>query len=85
MIEENGSFMIEMIQTISHPFEDMRLTSEFITSMFRAFFTTVIEQHFGNGVVDELFNRLAQKLSKHPIDFEMLKTQVVYYIVLKRK
>ncbi|CAN6827507.1 unnamed protein product, partial [Brassica oleracea] len=42
-IEENGSFMIEMIETISHPFEDMRLTNEFITSMFRAFLTTMIE------------------------------------------
>ncbi|CAH8302636.1 unnamed protein product [Eruca vesicaria subsp. sativa] len=85
MIEENGSFMIEMMETISHPFEDKRLSNEFITSMFRAFLTTVIEQHFGNGVVDELFSRLSEKLSKHPIDFEMWKTQVVYHVVLKRK
>lgn len=74
-----------MMETISHPLEDMRLTNEFITSMFRAFLTTVIEQHFGDGVVDELFSRLAEKLSKHPIDFKMWKTQVVYHVVLKRK
>uniref|UniRef100_A0A1J3E5A4 Putative S-adenosylmethionine-dependent methyltransferase n=1 Tax=Noccaea caerulescens TaxID=107243 RepID=A0A1J3E5A4_NOCCA len=83
-IEQNGNFMIEMMETINHPMEGMALTNDFITSMFRALLTTIIEEHFGVGVVDELFDRLAKKLSKHPIDFEMWKTQVVYYGVLKR-
>lgn len=76
--------MIEMMETINHPMEGMALTNDFITSMFRALFTTSIEEHFGDGVVDELFDRFAKKLSKHPIDFEMWKTQVGYYGVLKR-
>ncbi|CAL9224482.1 unnamed protein product, partial [Arabidopsis halleri] len=84
-IERNGSFTIELMETTSHPLEGMPLTNEFITSTFRAFLTTIIEKHFGDGVVDELFDRLAKKLYKHPIDFEMRKKQVVYYIVLKRK
>ncbi|CAA7055639.1 unnamed protein product [Microthlaspi erraticum] len=84
-IEQNGSFMIEIMETIGHPMEVKALTNDFLTSTYRAFLSTLIEEHFGDGVVDELFDRLAKKLSKHPIDFEMWKTQVVYYGVLKRK
>jgi hypothetical protein len=84
-IEKNGSFTIELMETTSHPLEGKPLTNDFITSTFRAFLTTIIEKHFGDGVVDELFYRLAKKLSNHPIDFEMRKKQVVYCIVLKRK
>lgn len=83
-IEQNGSFKIEMMENIGHPMEDKALTNDFLTSTYRAFLSTLIEKHFGDGVVDELFDRLAKKLSKHPIDFEMWKTQVVYYVVLKR-
>ncbi|KAL1194341.1 putative S-adenosylmethionine-dependent methyltransferase [Cardamine amara subsp. amara] len=74
-----------MMETEDHPLEAMQLTNDFITSMFRAIFSKVIEEHFGNGVVDELFDKLAKKLSKQPIDFEKCKKQMVYYIVLKRK
>ncbi|VYS68567.1 unnamed protein product [Arabidopsis thaliana] len=84
-IEKNESFTIELMETTSHPLEGKPLTKDFITSTFRAFLTTIIEKHFGDGVVDELFYRLAKKLSNHPIDFEMRKKQVVYCIVLKRK
>lgn len=84
-IEINGSFTIEMMDTESHPLEAMQLTNDFITSTFRAILSTIIEEHFGDGVVDELFHQLAKKLSKHPIDFEKCKKQMVYYIVLKRK
>lgn len=85
VIEQNGSFTIENMETVSHPLEAMQLTYNFITSMFRAILSTVIEKHFGDGVVNEVFDQLAKKLSKHPIDFEKCKKQMVYYIVLKRK
>jgi len=83
-IEQNGSFMIEIMESIGHPMEVKALTNDFLTSTYRAFLSSLIEKHFGDGVVDELFDRLAKKLSKHPIDFEIWKTQVVYYGVLKR-
>ncbi|XP_010450865.1 PREDICTED: probable S-adenosylmethionine-dependent methyltransferase At5g38780 [Camelina sativa] len=84
-IEQNGSFTIEMMETTRHPLEAMQLTNDFITSMFRAFLSTMIEKHFGDAVVDELFDQLAKKLLKHPIDFEKCKKKMVYYIILKRK
>lgn len=73
------------MKEISHPMDYMPLTNDFITSMFRAILNTIIEEHFGDGVVDELFERLAKKLDKYPIDFKMCKKYVNYFIVLKRK
>ncbi|CAE6206012.1 unnamed protein product [Arabidopsis arenosa] len=84
-IEQNKSFTIEMMEIVSHPLEAMQLSNNFVTSMYRAILSTVIEEHFGDSVVDELFRRFAEKLSKHPIDFEKCKKQMVYHIVLKRK
>jgi len=63
----------------------MPLTNDFITSMFRAILNTIIEEHFGEGVVNELFSRLAKRLDKYPIDFKRCKKYVNYFIVLKRK
>ncbi|CAE6202045.1 unnamed protein product [Arabidopsis arenosa] len=72
-IEQNENFRIETMEEISHPMDYMPLTNDFITSMFRAILNTIIEEHFGDGVVDELFERLAKKLDKYPIDFKMCK------------
>ncbi|EOA19160.1 hypothetical protein CARUB_v10007837mg [Capsella rubella] len=85
VIEQNESFTIELMETVSHPLEAVKLSDNFITSMYRALLSIFIEKHFGIGEVDELFNRLAKKLSDHPIDFEKCKKQMVYYVVLKKK
>ncbi|CAE6202013.1 unnamed protein product [Arabidopsis arenosa] len=84
-IEQNENFTIETMEEISHPMDYMPLTNDFITSMFRAILNTIIEKHFGDGVVDELFDRLAKKLDKYPINFRRCKKYVNYFIVLKRK
>ncbi|CAA0406198.1 unnamed protein product [Arabidopsis thaliana] len=84
-IEQNKRFTIEMMEIVSHPLEAVQLSNNFITSMYRAILSTVIERHFGGSVVDELFRQFAKKLSEHPIDFEKCKKQMVYHIVLKRK
>ncbi|KAG7548347.1 SAM dependent carboxyl methyltransferase [Arabidopsis suecica] len=84
-IEQNENFKIETMEEISHPMDYMPLTNDFITSMFRAILNTIIEKHFGDGVVDELFDRLAKKLDKYPINFKRCKKYVNYFIVLKRK
>ncbi|XP_010496097.2 PREDICTED: probable S-adenosylmethionine-dependent methyltransferase At5g38780 [Camelina sativa] len=84
-IEQYRSFTLEMMEIISHPLEDIPLSNEFMTSMFRAIFYTIIKEHFGQGVVDELFDRLAKKLTKYPIDFKKCKKHVNYFMLLKRK
>ncbi|AED94253.2 S-adenosyl-L-methionine:salicylic acid carboxyl methyltransferase-like protein [Arabidopsis thaliana] len=84
-IEQNENFNVETMEEISHPMDYMPLTNDFITSMFRAILNTIIEEHFGEGVVNELFSRLAKRLDKYPIDFKRCKKYVNYFIVLKRK
>ncbi|KAG7611064.1 S-adenosyl-L-methionine-dependent methyltransferase [Arabidopsis suecica] len=84
-IERNENFSIETMEKISHPMDYKPLSNDFITSMFRAILNTIIEEHFGDGVVNELFDRFAKKLNKYPIDFKRCKKYVNYFIVLKRK
>ncbi|ESQ47258.1 hypothetical protein EUTSA_v10028313mg, partial [Eutrema salsugineum] len=69
-VKQNKRFTVEMIETICHPMEDIPLTNSFIPSMFRAILYTIIKEHFGEGVVDELFDRFAEKLAKQPINFK---------------
>ena len=84
-IEPNENFTVETMEEISHPMDYMPLTNDFITSMFRAILNTIIEKHFGDGVVNELFDPLAKKLDKYPINFKRCIKYVNYLIVLKRK
>ncbi|CAH2079691.1 unnamed protein product [Thlaspi arvense] len=83
-IERNRCFTIETMETISHPLEDNPLSNNFIISMFRAILNTIIKEHFGEGVVNELFDRLAKKLAMYPIDFKKCEKHVNYFILLKR-
>ncbi|MBO0191097.1 hypothetical protein J0677_25225, partial [Vibrio parahaemolyticus] len=66
VIEHNGSFTIELMETISPPLADTPLTNDCISSTGRAFLTAIVEKHFGDGAVNELFNQLAKKLTMHP-------------------
>lgn len=84
-IEQNRRFKIEMMEIIKHPLEDIPLSSDFITSMFRAILYTIIKEHFGEVVADELFDRFAKKLAKFPIDFKNCENHVNYFILLKRR
>lgn len=84
-IEQNENFTVETMEKISHPMDYKPLTNGFITSMFRAILNTIIEEHFADDVVNELFDRLAKKLDKYPINFKKCKKYVNYFIVLKRK
>ncbi|XP_010552050.1 PREDICTED: probable S-adenosylmethionine-dependent methyltransferase At5g38780 [Tarenaya hassleriana] len=85
VIEQNGCFTIEIMEEVKHPMEDMLLSNDFITSSYRAIFHGVIEEHFGGGVIDELFDRFAKKLNKDPVDFFKCQKDMQYFILLKRK
>ncbi|CAN6929353.1 BnaC06g12270D [Brassica napus] len=84
-IEKNRSFTIETMESVRHPLEDIPLSNHFLISMFRAILSTIIKEHFGEDVIDELFDRVAKKLAKYPIDFKECEKNVTYFILLKRK
>ncbi|XP_028757851.1 probable S-adenosylmethionine-dependent methyltransferase At5g37990 [Neltuma alba] len=56
-------------------------------SQCRAAFEVLIEKHFGDGIVDELFDRFAQKLMKSPqlTMYPQKLKLVMLFVVLKRK
>ncbi|XP_010552070.1 PREDICTED: probable S-adenosylmethionine-dependent methyltransferase At5g37970 [Tarenaya hassleriana] len=85
VMEKNGCFTIEIMEEVKHPMEDMPLSNDFIASIFRTTMHGVIEEHFGDGVVDELLDRFAKELTKHPIDFKDCQKDMQYFIFLKRK
>ncbi|XP_010528519.1 PREDICTED: probable S-adenosylmethionine-dependent methyltransferase At5g37990 [Tarenaya hassleriana] len=84
VIEQNGCFRIEIMEEVKHPMEDETLSNDFIVSKFRAIFHGVIEEHFGGGLIDELFGRFAKKLTSYPVDFKKCRKDMQYFIVLKR-
>lgn len=57
ILEKNESLSIERIETLKvEEFYSTPKASNFV-SMLRAFLGDLIEQHFGRGIVDELFDR----------------------------
>ncbi|XP_028757782.1 probable S-adenosylmethionine-dependent methyltransferase At5g38780 [Neltuma alba] len=56
-------------------------------SQCRAAFEVLIEKHFGDGIVDELFDRFAQKLMKSPqlMMYPQKLKLVMLFVVLKGK
>ncbi|KAL1226062.1 putative S-adenosylmethionine-dependent methyltransferase [Cardamine amara subsp. amara] len=84
-IEQHKSFTIEMMEIVRHPLEDTPLSNKVVISMFRAILYTIIKEHFGEDVVNEVFDRFAKKLAQNPIDFNECEKNVNYFMLLKRK
>ncbi|XP_010528477.1 PREDICTED: probable S-adenosylmethionine-dependent methyltransferase At5g37990 [Tarenaya hassleriana] len=84
VIKQNECFSIEVLERMIHPMEDLPLTNDFIASTYRAIFHGLIEEFFGDGVVDELFDRFAKRLETHPIDFQTCVKDIQYFVLLKR-
>ncbi|XP_010552094.1 PREDICTED: probable S-adenosylmethionine-dependent methyltransferase At5g38780 [Tarenaya hassleriana] len=86
VIEQNGCFSIEVMEEVKHPMEDMPFTDGFIISMFRAMLHGFIEEHFGGGVVDELFDRFGKKSTRdRSIYSRASQKDMQYFILLKKK
>ncbi|XP_010528514.1 PREDICTED: probable S-adenosylmethionine-dependent methyltransferase At5g37990 [Tarenaya hassleriana] len=84
VIEQNRCFSVEIMEEVKHPMEEMTLSIGFIVSKYRAIFHGVIEEHFGDGVMDELFDRFSRKLAQCPIDFKECQKDMQFFISLQR-
>ncbi|KAK7258381.1 hypothetical protein RIF29_23955 [Crotalaria pallida] len=70
IIEEEGSFTIQRLEAITvgwdaninEAFVDENMRCEFIAKNFRAITETLLKARFGEGIMDELFFRLKNKL-----------------------
>ncbi|XP_010528685.1 PREDICTED: probable S-adenosylmethionine-dependent methyltransferase At5g37990 [Tarenaya hassleriana] len=84
-IERNRSFSVEMIEEIEKPFEDGSISHDLIVSMYRGLYHGFMAEHFGQGLVDELFDRFSKKLTEFPLDdFVKTTNDRECVIVLKR-
>lgn len=85
LIEANGKFSIERVAELRGPMRG-KPDADVLTSHLRAVIGVVVEDHFGSGIVDELFHIHLDKLSKSPILVdENYWKETSYFVFLKRK
>ncbi|PIN08247.1 Loganate O-methyltransferase [Handroanthus impetiginosus] len=84
LIEATGLFCIEKIAKMASPMSHKPDLKGF-TSSLKAVLGVLIEDHFGNGVVEELFGRLLEKVLESPIlSDEKYWKDTNYFVFLKR-
>ncbi|OMO55594.1 SAM dependent carboxyl methyltransferase [Corchorus capsularis] len=88
IVERNGYFIVEKIQEYLSKSPVISKDVQFlITSHLRAATEGIIKEHFGLGIVEELFNYFQKKLTDDDHTFTKEYTPEIEYlfIVLKRK
>ncbi|XP_054808696.1 loganic acid O-methyltransferase-like [Prosopis cineraria] len=85
ILESNEDFSLEKMVTLDQTSFVIPNIEAFV-STGRAVWEVLIEKHFGDGIVDELFDRYAKKIMEFPeiIDYHRVKQHQVF-ILLKRK
>ncbi|XP_028952639.2 loganic acid O-methyltransferase-like isoform X3 [Malus domestica] len=83
-VERTGYFSIERKEILPNMFPNSNLSNALLsTSHVRAVHEEHIKQHFGEEIIDEVFNLYHKKVEEQPSKFELGKT-VVSIAVLKR-
>ncbi|CAN6541613.1 unnamed protein product [Malus baccata var. baccata] len=84
-VDRNGNFNIERIQILPNVLTSTTLSNASIsTSHLRAVMEALLEEHFGDEILDELFNLYHKKVAEQPSKFGSGKA-IVSLFVLKRK
>ena len=91
-IERNGCFSIERMERV-HPFTysgSTEMAPQYLTSKASAFIIRsavegVIKAHFGEEILDQLFDSLSKKLEDEGSMSELAEKTVNFCAVLKRK
>lgn len=84
LIEVNGMFRVERMAELGAP---MRRDPDprSVVSHMRAVIGVMIEERFGRGVVEEVFELHLEKVLKRPIVDERHQKEKNYFVFLKRK
>ncbi|KAJ4707021.1 SAM dependent carboxyl methyltransferase [Melia azedarach] len=86
LIRRNGNFSIERMDMFTHPLIHKAQSAEYWVPLFRASFEGLFLKHFGEQVVDQIFNHYSKKLEQN-ISFalnEITHEEIELFIVLKR-
>ncbi|PRQ37291.1 putative loganate O-methyltransferase [Rosa chinensis] len=85
VVEQNGSFSIETLETIPHVLaDDAVLNAKQLAAHGRAVLEGLIKQQFGKEITDELFDLYGKKMEKELSIFKQRK-RTNFLVVLKRK
>ncbi|CAA2981826.1 probable S-adenosylmethionine-dependent methyltransferase At5g37990 [Olea europaea subsp. europaea] len=85
IIERNNNFSIERMEILNNPGKHSLRSANERASYLRAVFEGLLVNHFGSGIMDELFERYANKLeeSSHFLDPDNEKS-IIIFVLLKR-
>ncbi|CAI9116437.1 OLC1v1017579C1 [Oldenlandia corymbosa var. corymbosa] len=89
IIEEEGSFEVNQIETIRWNKDDdvKNMDQDPVREMYvrvtRAVFGSIIESHFGVGIMDDLFRRLAKNISECVENFIWIQDSLAVSLVKK--
>nr|XP_023907387.1 probable S-adenosylmethionine-dependent methyltransferase At5g38780 [Quercus suber] len=86
LIERNGNFSIKRMELLNNQKKHLILQSASLRSLYlRAVLEGIIEKHFGNDILDELFNRFTHKVegSSFFLNPEIDKL-IILFVLLER-
>ncbi|XP_048330074.2 loganic acid O-methyltransferase-like isoform X1 [Ziziphus jujuba] len=87
-VERNGCFSIETIEYIHHKRLDNHshsvMNAKVFASHVRASLERIIKKHFGEDILDVLFDSFRKKIEENPSIFKSVK-KVNFFVLLKRR
>ncbi|KAI3453090.1 hypothetical protein Pfo_009753 [Paulownia fortunei] len=86
IIERSHSFSIERLEILNNPGKRTLPTANARATYLRAVFEGMLINHFGNEIMDELFDRYTKKLAASPIFIDPdNEKSIIICVLLKRK
>ena len=86
ILESNEYFTIEQMETVDAKKSFIPVNVDMNVYHHRAALEGLIQNHFGVGIVDELFNRFTKKVKEFPDAMDIRKLNIVaLFVLLKRK
>ncbi|KAL0000122.1 hypothetical protein SO802_019724 [Lithocarpus litseifolius] len=85
LIERNQHFSFERMEILNNKSKYLTLCNPSMRSLFlRSAFEGVLEKHFGNDIMDELFNRYTEKVVESSFLNAEADKSIVLFVLLKR-
>jgi hypothetical protein len=86
ILENNDDFSIEQMETMDAKSHFIPVNAQMYVSFHRAALEGVIENHFGDGILDELFHRYTKKVMEIPAIMDLQNLNIVgLFVLLRRK
>lgn len=85
LLDTNGLFDIKRIEKLPLPMKTENINPQLDVLHVRAVISEIIRQHFGEEILDDLFELLKKKCIENPIPSDKYRKEANYLVFLKRK